>query len=206
VNELKKFIGGILCGILISFCTVAYAEKLGELSLFPVAFKFNDKNVSLGEHDVSLNYEGKTYVPLRFIAEKLGAAVSYDPASSTVSVLYNESNRPVLRDPSYPSVAIGNLKPVKDGEKTRLGGYLLFDSSDKQIQAEQVMQMRIQLSFYDQNQKQIGITTSLITFSGWADNPFEVVPFNVWVEGDMPHYDHAELTVLYLGKPLHDFH
>lgn len=202
---MKKFIGGLVCGIVISLCTAVYAEKLGELNLFPVAFKFNDKTVSLEENYVSLNYEGHTYVPLRFIAENLGALVSYDSRSGTVSILYNESNQQILRDPSYPSVAIGNLKPVKDGEETRLDGYLLFDSSDKQIKAEQVMQMRIQLTFYDRNQKQIGMTTKLITVGGWADNPFEVVPFSAWVEGDIPHYDHAQLTVLYLGKPLHDF-
>ena len=50
-----------------------------------VSFNINGSKVDATDQP-TLNYNGYTYVPLRFITESLGGEASYDTVSKTVSV------------------------------------------------------------------------------------------------------------------------
>lgn len=49
-------------------------------------FRINGEFSKATEEDAILNYNGYNYVPLRFIAEKLGCDVQWDPVTKTVTV------------------------------------------------------------------------------------------------------------------------
>ncbi len=55
-------------------------------TLFSAKLRFNGENKSPGQGQHVLNYNNRVYVPLRFIAESMGADVFYDEKSRTVSV------------------------------------------------------------------------------------------------------------------------
>ncbi|WP_281884421.1 stalk domain-containing protein [Paenibacillus sp. YYML68] len=83
---MKKFILGMLCGAAIMAAPVVYAADGVWALLFPVKLQFNGEARELGPGYQILNVEGHTYVPLRFMAEQLGAGASYDPEKKLVSV------------------------------------------------------------------------------------------------------------------------
>ncbi|WP_158289448.1 stalk domain-containing protein [Paenibacillus flagellatus] len=201
---MKKFAAGLLCGVALCLGTAGYAEEVREWSRFPVKLKVNDKPASLDDKPI-FNYDGSAYVPLRPFAERLGASVSFDAATGTITVMHNESNRPVLRDEDYPSLSVGVAGIGRNGEYKIVDAYLLLDSSDDRIQSERLMQTRVRLHFYDRNDKRLGTSEKLITLGGWADNPFQVVPFQGVVDGDIDSYAYAKLDVVYFGDPIEDF-
>lgn len=84
---MKKFIAGLLCGAVLATSTTIYASDGIRALLFPVQFQFNGVSQEVGSRFSVLNYEGHTYVPLRFMAENLGAGAAYDAKTRTVSVV-----------------------------------------------------------------------------------------------------------------------
>ncbi|CAG7653585.1 stalk domain-containing protein [Paenibacillus allorhizosphaerae] len=84
---MKKFILGLLCGAVLAASTTIFAADEIRAMLFPVKFQFNGESRDTGSRFAVLNYEGHTYVPVRFMTENLGAGVSYDKDSGTISVV-----------------------------------------------------------------------------------------------------------------------
>lgn len=84
---MKKFMLGLLCGIGLAISTAAAASDEVRAVLFPVTFEFDGKAQELDARYQVLNYEGNTYVPIRFVAENLGAGASYDPQARKVSIV-----------------------------------------------------------------------------------------------------------------------
>lgn len=84
---MKKFIVGLVCGAVLAASTTIYASNDIQALLFPVKFQFNGEGKELGSRFSVLNYEGHTYVPLRFVAENLGAGAVYDAKAGLVSVV-----------------------------------------------------------------------------------------------------------------------
>lgn len=81
---MKKFLSGILVGVLFMTSTIAYAETkktidavFGQVKLI-VDGKFIDKETLL--------YNGTTYVPLRAAAEAIGMEVGWDGSTNTASL------------------------------------------------------------------------------------------------------------------------
>ncbi|MEK8128088.1 stalk domain-containing protein [Paenibacillus filicis] len=83
---MKKFWIGLLCGAALTATSTIYASGGVWALLFPVTFQFDGQVREIGPQYQVLNYEGHTYVPLRYMAEQLGAGAKYDPNSRTVSV------------------------------------------------------------------------------------------------------------------------
>ncbi|MDQ1910708.1 stalk domain-containing protein [Paenibacillus sp. GD4] len=83
---MKKFVLGLLCGAILAASTTLYASDEIRATLFPVTFQFNGETKDLGSRFAVLNYDGHTYVPVRFMAEQLGAGARYDETTRTVSV------------------------------------------------------------------------------------------------------------------------
>ncbi|SDE29983.1 Copper amine oxidase N-terminal domain-containing protein [Paenibacillus sp. UNCCL117] len=83
---MKKFWLGLLCGVALTATTTINAADGVWALLFPVKFQFDGESREIGPRYQVLNYEGHTYVPLRYMAEQLGAGAQYDPETRTISV------------------------------------------------------------------------------------------------------------------------
>ncbi|WP_171654021.1 stalk domain-containing protein [Paenibacillus foliorum] len=85
---MKKFIIGLSCGLIISICNIAYASESIKAILFPVKYTFNGTERKLPSNYKTLNIDGDTYVPTRFLAENMGSYVAYDEAAKTINVQF----------------------------------------------------------------------------------------------------------------------
>lgn len=83
---MRTFAAGLLCGVMIAMSSTVLAADAVKAYLFPVTIQFNGVAKELGSRFAVLNYEGHTYVPLRFMAEQLGAGAAYNEESKVVSV------------------------------------------------------------------------------------------------------------------------
>jgi hypothetical protein len=75
---LKKFILGLSCGLAIACSSVAFASDSIQAVFFPAIFEINGSDIGLNNDYKVLNVDGHAYVPIRFIAENLGATIDYD--------------------------------------------------------------------------------------------------------------------------------
>lgn len=86
----KQLLTGILAGILISTPIHMYANdiktKVEAWATPYVQFVFDDEITPLPLGYTILNYEGRTYVPTRFVAEQLEAEVAWNEATQTISI------------------------------------------------------------------------------------------------------------------------
>jgi len=57
---------------------MVFASDSIQALLFPVHFEINESQVSLNDDYKVLNVDGHAYVPIRFVAEHLGATIDYD--------------------------------------------------------------------------------------------------------------------------------
>lgn len=148
VKLLKKFILGVGCGLVIASSSVVFASDAVQALLFPASFEINGIGVDVGKEYQVLNVDGHAYVPVRFVAENLGATIDYDTEGNKIII----KNRPLeLTDPDYKGISVGNVIVAKNGENTRVTGQLKFDgvgSSQNMIGAN--------LSFYNRDNVKIG--------------------------------------------------
>jgi len=87
---LKKFFLGFILGIILSVTATAYAsDTFNSIVQFPVKYIFNGQEITLDDEYVTLNYNGHTYVPIRFMTENMGATVDYDEKTQTIKANYD---------------------------------------------------------------------------------------------------------------------
>ena len=70
--------------------------------------------------DVTLNYIGHANVPVRFLAEHMGAVVGYDENTRTIKVNYNTDSTQIVKTDSYALAVPKNL------DSRRASGQCLF--------------------------------------------------------------------------------
>lgn len=87
MRKYKQFISGVIVGgLLLSGGNVlANNASLPSITNW-VKYKFNGEEKQLPSGYTTLNYDGHTYVPARFIAEELGAEVEWDDKTKTVLI------------------------------------------------------------------------------------------------------------------------
>lgn len=85
----KKFIV-IFSLLMLSSFSIAYANDSIKAVLYPVSYEINNKKQEIQEGYVTLKYNNRAYVPIRFIAENLGARVDYDDENKMIMI--NDSN------------------------------------------------------------------------------------------------------------------
>ncbi|MGK9250230.1 stalk domain-containing protein [Paenibacillus humicus] len=87
---MKKFVMGLFCGAVLSMSTVAFASDSIQAILFPSKITFQVKGnqavLDTSENSV-LNYNDKTYIPLRAFAEAMGANVDFVAESEATNHL-----------------------------------------------------------------------------------------------------------------------
>ncbi len=85
----KLLIAGIIIGCLCTLPVGALASATGFVSAFldgAVTFQFDGQEQALPEGYTVLNYENRTYVPARFVAERLGASATWDGINKIVGI------------------------------------------------------------------------------------------------------------------------
>lgn len=87
IRKYKQLLAGMLIGgVVASSGTVLAKTEISAVVADWIKFKFDGKEQLVPEGYTTLIYEGRTYVPARFIAEQLGAEVGWDEKTYTVSV------------------------------------------------------------------------------------------------------------------------
>jgi hypothetical protein len=89
LKKNKLLIAGIIIGCLCALPAGVLANATGFVSAFldgAVTFQFDGKEQALPEGYTVLNYENHTYVPARFVAERLGASVVWDGTHKVVRI------------------------------------------------------------------------------------------------------------------------
>ncbi len=79
------FVAGAMCMVSVTAAFAAYPQVMTSV-LNDVLFQINGEKVASPSDQPVLNYNGYTYVPVRYISEALGADVNWDPATKLVSV------------------------------------------------------------------------------------------------------------------------
>ncbi|MGO4495718.1 stalk domain-containing protein [Paenibacillus sp. 2RAB27] len=153
---MRKFILGIVVGMFLSISTAVFASESVQTYLFPAFFNINGQNVPLDDKEYAvLNYQGHAYVPVRFIAEQLGAFVDYTDQGIYKDIIINHfpSNVPILKDDKYANIHFGLLDLYLDGGYTGIRGLLALDHDKDSITEHDI---EFKLHFYDANDKLIG--------------------------------------------------
>lgn len=179
---MKKFIAGLSIGVLISLSSAAFAADSIQALLFPAKFEFNGKAVDPGEEYTVLNYQGHAYVPIRFIAEQIGATVGYEAETGQIFV---KNEALTVTDPDYPTVSVGNLILVKEGSNTKVTGQI-------RIAGTRINENMIgaSLTFYNDKSEKIGEVPLLGSKFGESLQQFEAVG-----TGDFRKYARVNLHI-----------
>ncbi|WP_187274536.1 ankyrin repeat domain-containing protein [Paenibacillus sp. N3.4] len=145
---MKKFIAGLVCGLSIGLCTVAFASETIQAYLFSGHIKINGQEKTLSHGANILNVEGTTYVPIRYVSENLGINVGYDEQTKTIDLAYGKMN---LQDPKELSLVFGDIVDTPN---------VVFDNSDIDghimINATTPTYVSATFAFMDDNGKMIG--------------------------------------------------
>lgn len=161
---MKKFILGLGCGAVIVCSSSAFAAGSIQALLFPAGFEINGSDIELNKDLKVLNVEGRAYVPIRFIAEHLGATIDYDEQSQKIIIKNRDLD---LTDPDYKNISVGNLILTKAGDKTKVTGQLQMEGAGNSKNT-----IRATLSFYDANNKKTGEVVISGTDFGVDPQPF----------------------------------
>ena len=89
LKKHKKLIIGIIIGLLCALPAGVLASTSAWVSALlagDIAFQFDGQGEVLPAGYTVLLYENRTYVPARFVAERLGAAVGWDQETKTVKI------------------------------------------------------------------------------------------------------------------------
>ncbi|WP_232696915.1 stalk domain-containing protein [Brevibacillus daliensis] len=145
---MKKFILGLSFGLAIACSSVALASGSIQALLFPASIEINGSHIALNNNYQVLNVDGNAYVPIRFVAENLGATIDYDAESKKIFI---KNKKLDLTDPDYKGISVGNIILTKISNGTKVTGQLKMEgvgSSKNMIGAN--------LTFYNDKSEKIG--------------------------------------------------
>ncbi|WP_379137255.1 stalk domain-containing protein [Paenibacillus sp. sgz500958] len=179
---MKKFIIGLICGVVITCSSAAFASGSIQAVLFPAVFQINEHTVPLSKDYKVVSLDGHAYVPVRFVAEHLGAVIGYDPELQSIQIKNGALN---LTDPDYTGISVGNLVLTKSGSGTNVTGQLRLEgvgNTQNKITAT--------VSFYNDNSQKIGS----VTINGNAFG-VDAKTFNSYGTGDFRAYSAVNLHI-----------
>lgn len=178
---MRKFILGLLCGIVLAGSSAAFAASAIKAVWFNVHYEINGSPVPASSNQ-AVNIEGHVYVPLRLITDNLGATTGYDAEQKSIQIKNGALD---LADPDYPEITAGNLVLTKSGSSTLVAGQLKLANVGNTLHKIVAI-----LSFYNDDSRQIGqITITGDTFGVNARL------FSVLGSGDFRNYTSANLYI-----------
>lgn len=145
---MKKFILGLLCGLLLTVSGAAFAAGGIKAAWMNAVFEINGQQVSKNAATRAVSIDGSTYVPLRYMAEALGGTAGYDADRHAVMI----KNGPLdITDTRVPGLSAGNVILSKSGKNTWITGQLQLAGVGNTLHT-----MTAVLSFYDEDNLKIG--------------------------------------------------
>lgn len=136
---MKKFVSGLILGITLSATTAVYASEMIQVYLFPAKYVFNGESKELGNEFTTLNYQGRAYVPIRFIAEHMKTGITYDDESETIRVNYMDPEEVlamennIYEDNNFILTINADKKKYKSTEVPRIWSALTY-TGDNEIE------------------------------------------------------------------------
>ena len=152
-----------------------------------MSYVVNNQEKALGDEYVTLNYNGHAYVPIRFVAESLGAGIAYDDKAKEIIIKNEYLTYTVPRPIAKDMLKISNLIAIKEGDKTRVSG-VFQTSTDAQVGAN--------LSFVDANGTELGFMVINGRYPA-GQHAFELVG-----DGDFTSYSSVKVNVGYFNRVL----
>lgn len=159
---MKKFITGVVFGVGLSACSVAFASPTLQAYLFPSKVTFHNngqsKVIAFSNDDPVINYNNKTYIPLRLFSEALDAQVHYAPPSDSsdgknvIDIYFDKDTKKKLEDASG-FISISNLESTASSNQVTLTGLLKVN---KALEGK-----AIEIHALDVNKKIIGSSAEL---------------------------------------------
>jgi hypothetical protein len=126
---MKKFVIGMLFGGILTATTATYASDSIQAVLYSVKFMINGKEANPIENGYrTLNFDGQAYLPLRYISDKLGAAILYDDNTKLITL----DNGFSIIDPRN-FIRAGYISTIKNTQGTLIDGKLYFSGNSLQM-------------------------------------------------------------------------
>ena len=190
---MRKYVIGFIFGIILSSVSLVLASNSITATIFPAKYVFNDKVVTLPEGYKTLNFEGRTYVPVRFIGENLNAVITYDGATKTIRV----ENRFSLLSIDTPLKArINKVTKLNSGSEIIGELYAGQDYWDQlhdskfEVESGTNVEISAYISFYDESGRNIDFVPVKTTMLTKGD---QIKEFNVVTNKDLTDYSFATL-------------
>lgn len=187
---MKKFIAGLIFGLVISLAAVAYASDTIQAYLFPAKITVNGKEASMGEEYKILNYEGHAYLPIRYVGEYIGGFVDYDEDTNTITLNYYPGGSDVLTSSIAPTFHVGSIQVERKGDQSVISGLMSLDKDTPDHGLGDHHIMDFDLKFYDASGKLL----RTVNFLGGFDHRGEIQYFEQTVDGDLSTYSKVELV------------
>ncbi|GAB2724384.1 stalk domain-containing protein [Paenibacillus thermoaerophilus] len=192
---MNKWIGGFVLGAVVSGAVTVSASDSIQAVLFPAKYKINGVTRELPEGYSTVNVNGHAYVPIRYVAESLGAVVAYDEDSSTIVV---DDGFNVTHMTS--GIRAGHLQAAKEGGETVVTGQLYIGqehweamaSARNAIAPGTEVAAQGEIRFYNDQGRYIGKAS-------FKDVPFvsggdQIREFKAVADRDVSGYAFASLT------------
>lgn len=118
---------GLACGLVVisASTTVSAAVNYVKAVLFPVQVSVNDADQHIPTGSEIINYNDQTYVPLRFIAEKLGARIGYQQGKN-----YTDTKITIDLNNASNNWSLTGLAPPGNHVDTPISLKLNYNSGD----------------------------------------------------------------------------
>lgn len=199
MRSYKQLVTGIVIGVLISTGGTVFANS----SMAPtiadwVKFKFNGIVKELPSGYTVLSYEGRTYVPARFVAEELGAKVEWNVTSNTVEISKKEEVSPAeQQEPPKSEEVNQNTEESESIESENI------ESEKEQDTAKDVYYEKIPISetlngvsveIYDIDQSNYEYTLLYFRVKNTKDEPIQFVQSSGYLEAEGKQYKHTDVS------------
>ncbi|GAA4865801.1 hypothetical protein GCM10023310_51660 [Paenibacillus vulneris] len=185
---MKNLLSGIFIGIALSLSSVAFAADAIQALLSPVKFEFNGEPRAMDSEYDTLNYKGHLYVPVRYVADNLGATVVYDEKEDKVLFRSGELNIP---DSVTKGIAAGNLIFTKEGKRTKITGQLVYGRTGQYFydsHRQKWNQLEATLYFFGKKGEIIGAAD--IKGDKFSSTPHS---FETYTDQDISQYAYVQL-------------
>lgn len=163
INNRKKiytYIACIVAASVVFSCTSGFAKSVYET----ISVYFNAQNIVIdgkSEDIENITYNGRTYVPVRDIADIFGQAVAYDEKTSTVEIM----DKAIANMMSSEIAFLVNAQPVRTNYFTQMINYYKLNSGITTLSREEYPAFKeyvkgevVAMAVCDQYAAKLGVT------------------------------------------------
>lgn len=107
---MKKFVSGIMAGIILALCISVFAQN-AEIIIekLPLKYIFNGVEKTPVEGEEGFIYNDRTYVPIRFVSESLGKEVLWNEKNYSISI-FDKDVKLIAEDEKLFSVSKSKIQ------------------------------------------------------------------------------------------------